>query len=69
MMSPRSPMSSKMTMNRFDLTACKEVIWLLQVFPNLKRLNGQVVQSTTEIMPEEAKSTMITDLGTNNFKQ
>ena len=32
MLSPRSPLSSKMAMNRLDMTTSKEVIWLLHQF-------------------------------------
>ena len=37
------------------------------MFPNLRLLNGQIVQHPPQIIQEDAKSTMITDFGTINF--
>ena len=65
MVSPRSPMSSKQPQNAANN---REIDWLLSVFPNLRILNGQVIQCQPQIMQEDAKSTMNTDyFGTGNF--
>ena len=36
----------------------------MQVFPNLRQLNGQVIQSQPQIMQEDTRATLMTDFGT-----